>query len=153
MIYWNDLKMGQIFETGTITISAQDIIDYALDFDPQPYHLDPVIAEHSIFGGHCASGWQVCALMMRLFTDTMNREGISSSGSTGVESLRWFMPVFANDTLNASITIADRQLSDEHDGYGLANCAIDVLNQHGKSVIKLDTAVLIKCRPAGEEQA
>jgi len=151
MIYWNDLETGQVFETGKITLSAQDIIDYARDFDPQPYHLDPVVAEKSIFGGHCASGWQVCALMMRLFVDTMNREGISSSGSSGVESLRWFMPVFANDTLNASIAITERKLSDEHEGYGLANCTIDVLNQNGKSVIRLDTDVLIKCNPVGLE--
>ena len=151
MIYWNDLEAGQVFETDTITISAQDIIDYAREFDPQPYHLDPVVAEHSIFGGLCASGWQVCALMMRLFVDTMNREGISSSGSSSVESLRWFMPVFANDTLSASITLGERQLSDEHDGYGLVDCAVDVLNQNGKSVIKLDTNVLIECDPVEAE--
>lgn len=149
MIYWNDLKSGQIFTTGAIQITAQDIIEYARDFDPQPYHLDPVIAEDSIFGGHCASGWQVCALMMRLFVDTMNREGIPSSGSSGVESLRWFMPVFANDTLSASITITELQLSDEHNGYGVADCHIDVKNQHDKSVIKLTTNVLIKCNPEG----
>lgn len=147
MIYWDDLETGQVFQTDSITLTAEDIIDYASDFDPQPYHLVPEIGKQSIFGGHCASGWHVCAMMMRLFVDTMNREGISSSGSSGVESLRWFMPVFADDTLNASITITDRSLSDEHDGYGLADCAVDVTNQNGKSVIKLDTNVLIKCKP------
>lgn len=153
MIFWDDLKTGQKFETDTLTLSAQDIIDYAKDFDPQPYHLDPVVAEQSIFGGHCASGWQVCALMMRLFVDTMNREGISSSGSSGVESLRWFMPVFADDSLGANITITDRQLSDQHDGYGTCDCTVDVFNQNGKSVIKLDTNVLIKCKPVDTENA
>lgn len=151
MLYWDDLESGQILNTSTITISAQDIIDYARDFDPQPYHLDPAIAEQSIFGGHCASGWQVCALMMRLFVDTMTREGIPSSGSSGVESLRWFMPVFADDTLSASITITDCHLSAEHKEHGLVNCSIDVTNQNKKSVIKLDTDVLVKCKPTGTD--
>jgi len=148
MPYWDDLAVDQQFETSQLTISASDIIDFATEFDPQPYHLDPEVAETSIFGGHCASGWQVCALMMRLFVDTMNREDIPSSGSLGVESLRWFIPVFANDTLRATIKITDCRLSSEHDAHGVMDCTIDVLNQHDKSVIKLDTSVLIKCRPS-----
>ena len=85
MQYWDDLKVDSSFKTGSITIDAADIIEYAKDFDPQPYHLDPVVAEKSIFGGHCSSGWQVCALMMRLFVDTLRREGIPTAGATAVE--------------------------------------------------------------------
>ena len=81
MQYWDDLKVDSSFKTGSITIDAADIIEYAKDFDPQPYHLDPAVAEKSIFGGHCSSGWQVCALMMRLFVDTLRREGIPTAGS------------------------------------------------------------------------
>jgi len=146
MIYWEDMSVGQTFNTGTVTLTANDIIEYAKAFDPQPYHLDPVFAEQSIFGGHCASGWHMCALMMRLFVDTMHKEGISSHGLSGVDSLRWFMPVFANDSLSALITITDCKLSDEHNGYGVCDCNIDVCNQHGNCVIKLKTNVLIKCK-------
>ena len=141
--YWEDLEIGKILETGAITIAAADIIEYATDFDPQPYHLDPVVAETSIFGGHCASGWQVCALMMRLFVDSLNRENIQSSGSTSVDSLRWLMPVFAGDTLIAAVTIVDRKLSTEYPGYGLIDCEISVSNQHHKKVIQLTTDVLV----------
>jgi len=153
MLFWNDLETGQSFTTDTLSLTAEDIIDFAKDFDPQPYHLDPVVAEQSIFGGHCASGWHVCALMMRMFVDTMQREGISSSGSSGVESLRWFKPVFVNDTLSATITISECKLSDEHSGYGVCDCDIDVTNQQGKSVIKLSTNVLIKCKPDETQDA
>ena len=48
MQYWEDLSIGQLFETGTITIDAAEIIAFAKQFDPQPYHLDPVIASESI---------------------------------------------------------------------------------------------------------
>lgn len=151
MIFWDDLSIGKTFNTDTITLSTDDIIDYAKEFDPQPYHLDPVVAEQSIFGGHCASGWHMCALMLRLFVDTLNRENVSSHGSSEVATLRWLIPVFANDTLSAVITITDKKLSIEHNGYGVCDCNIDVSNQHGKSVIKLDTNVLIKCKQS--EQA
>ena len=132
MLFWNDLETGQSFTTDTLSLTAEDIIDFAKDFDPQPYHLDPVV---------------------RMFVDTMQREGISSSGSSGVESLRWYKPVFVNDTLSATITISECKLSDEHSGYGVCDCDIDVTNQQGKSVIKLSTNVLIKCKPDETQDA
>jgi len=148
MQYWEDLTIGQVFETGTITIDAEEIIAYATQFDPQPYHLDPAVAEKSIFGGHCASGWQVCALMMRLLADTMNDESIPSVGSSGVETLRWLKPVFANDTLHATIEIISHRNAQPQYGYGLVGCAIDVKNQHDKSVIVLNTDIMVDKRKA-----
>ncbi len=152
MQHWEDLAVGQVFKTDSITISANDIIEYASDYDPQPYHLDPVVAESSIFGGHCASGWQVCALMMRLLVDTMKRDGISASSSTGVSSLRWLKPVFANDSLNADIEVVEKQTDSSHTDYGLVDLDINVRNQHDKSVIVLTTSVMIK-KVAADEQA
>lgn len=147
MQYWNDLKVDTEFITGTTKISASTIIEYASDFDPQPYHLDPAVAEKSIFGGHCASGWQVCALMMRLFVDTLRREGIPSAGSTGVDSLRWYAPVFADDSLHATIAIVSLQRSPQHSRHGEMNCAISVFNQLDARVIKLDTCMLVPVDP------
>jgi len=152
MQYWEDLSIGQLFETGSITIDAEEIIAFAKQFDPQPYHLDPVVASESIFGGHCASGWQVCALMMRLLADSLNAEDIPSAGSSAVESMRWLKPVFANDTLRATIEIINHRSveSHPHDGlknYGLINCSIDVKNQHDKSVIVLKSDIMIEKRP------
>jgi len=153
MIYWEDMSVGQTFSTGTSTLTANDIIEFATEFDPQPYHLDPIKAEQSFFGGHCASGWHMCALMMRLFVDTMKKEGISSHGSSAVDSLRWLMPVFADDVLSAFITITGCTLSDKHHGYGVCDCRIEVNNQHGKNVMQLDTNVLIKCNQVKQVHA
>lgn len=155
MQYWDDLSVGTNFQTGSTTIDASAIIEYATDFDPQPYHLDPAVAEKSIFGGHCASGWQVCALMMRLFVDTLRREGIPSAGSTGVESLRWYIPVFANDTLHASIDVTGLNRNANHKNpmhkqHGEMHCEVTVFNQLDARVIKLNTCMLIPCRPEAE---
>ena len=142
--YWQDLALETGFETGSITLTAADIIDYATDFDPQPYHLDPEVAASSIFGGHCASGWHVCALMMRLMVDTLQRENVVSAGTTSVESLRWFIPVFAGDTLKAKMTVKGNSESEEHLDYAITRFDVDVCNQTDKSVIKLQTSILVK---------
>ena len=142
--YWQDIALETEFRTGTITLSAADIIDYAAEFDPQPYHLDPEVAASSIFGGHCASGWHVCALMMRLMVDTLQRENIVSAGNASVESLRWLLPVFAGDTLNANITVTGKSDSDDYSDYAITQFDVDVTNQASKSVIKLQTSMLVK---------
>ena len=144
MRHWQDLALETEFTTGSITLSTADIIDYASDFDPQPYHLDPEVAASSIFGGHCASGWHVCALMMRLMVDTLRRENIVSAGNTSVDSLRWFIPVFAGDSLQAKITLKAKSDSSEFVDYATAQFDVDVTNQAAKSVIKLQTSMLIK---------
>jgi len=146
MRYWDDLKVESSFKTGSMTIDASAIVEYAKDFDPQPYHLDPVVAEKSIFGGHCASGWQVCALMMRLFIDTLRREGIPSAGSTGVESLRWYAPVFASDTLHATIDIVELNRTTQYKSHGEMHCSVSVYNQLDTRVIKLNTCMLVPCK-------
>lgn len=145
--YWEEITPGERFVTGTISVSASEIIDFAKQFDPQPYHLDPVVGEQSIFGGHCASGWQICSLMMRLFVDTMSSEGIASIGSSEVSSLRWLKPVLANDVLSGKINVESLQPDSPHTGYGSLNCAIDVFNQSNVKVITLSTDMMVQKRP------
>jgi len=145
--YWQALQPGERFDTDSITISRQDILGFAADFDPQPYHLDPEAADNSIFGGLCASGWHVTALMMRLLTDTFIREGIQLLGSNGVSSLRWRKPVFAGDTLTSSITVTGASANDGSGPYGYIDCDVEVHNQHGEQVIVLTTSLMIATAP------
>lgn len=143
--YWPDLAVGESFNTQSIPISEQDILDFAADFDPQPYHLDGAAADESIFGGLCASGWQVTALMMRLLSDTFTEAGIDLLGTTAVSRLRWRKPVFAQDSLSSVITITGRKPANEDPRFGYVDCDIDVRNQHGDSVIVLNTSLMIGC--------
>ena len=65
-VYWEDIETGRVLETGLLNIDAPGIRGFAQKFDPQPYHLDRDAAEASLFGGLCASGWHVSAMMMKL---------------------------------------------------------------------------------------
>jgi acyl dehydratase len=141
--HWQDIEPGESFDTDSITISRREILDFAADFDPQPYHLDSEAAEASIFGGLCASGWHVTALMMRLLTDTFGTEHIDLLGSNGVSALRWSKPVYAGDTLRAQIEVKDKSASSGDPRFGYIDCDVTVLNQHDKRVINLTTSLMI----------
>jgi acyl dehydratase len=145
--YWQDIQPGETFATRTLTISREDILEFAADFDPQPYHLDSEAADASIFGGLCASGWHVTALMMRLLTDTFDDQRIELLGSNGVAALRWRKPVYAGDTLSAAITVAARSDDSDDPRFGYIECDIQVHNQQQEEVIKLSTSLMIANRP------
>lgn len=103
-VYFDDLSVGDTFETGGITLSESAIIDFALTHDPQPFHLDRVAAAGSIFGGLVASGFQTLALTFRLFRDTGVLTG-TNLGGHGMDEVRWTAPVHPGDTIRARITV------------------------------------------------
>ena len=65
-LYLDDVHVGSEFVSDEVTITAEDIIAFATQFDPQPFHLDPEAAKRSFFGGLAASGWHTAAITMRL---------------------------------------------------------------------------------------
>jgi len=141
--FWPDIRQGECFTTDRITVSRREILEFAAEFDPQPYHLDAEAADASIFGGLCASGWHVTALMMRLLTDTFNAQRIDLLGSSGVSGLRWRKPVFAGDTLSAAITVTGHNPPAPESAYGFIDCDVEVDNQQGERVIVLNTSLMI----------
>ncbi len=143
MRYWHHCKEGETYHTDQITLSERDIFEFAAEFDPQPYHLDREAGDNSIFGGLCASGWQVCALMMRLLTDTFKNNDIVLIGVQGVPSMRWKIPVFAGDSLSGDIEVASLQHSSDRDDSGLMICDVKVKNQKNEYVIALQASLYV----------
>ncbi|UVW36082.1 MaoC/PaaZ C-terminal domain-containing protein [SAR92 clade bacterium H455] len=139
------LEVGQEFETDTITLSKGDILEFAAEFDPQPYHLETAAAEASIFGGLCASGWQVAALMSRLVSDTFRKHSVAILGIQTIPSLQWKIPVFAGDSLCATVVIADCKKD-----AGLLVCDIRVKNQHRKVALVLSMTLRIGSQSTAE---
>ena len=141
-IYWSDIAVGeQIVSAGT-TIAERDIKEFAVEFDPQPYHLDAKAGDNSIFGGLCASGWHVTAVMMRLLTDSFAERNIELLGSSSVSRVSWRKPVFANDCLKSTLTVTKKSAATDT-RYGYIECDVDVTNQHDQSVIILSTTLMV----------
>lgn len=110
LLHFEDFHVGQTCDLGEHLVTAEEIIAYAKEFDPQPQHLDAEAAKHSLLGGLAASGWQLCAIAMRMLYDGILYR-VSSTGSPGVEEVQWRRPVLAGDTLRAHLEILEMRES------------------------------------------
>jgi acyl dehydratase len=100
-IYFEDFAVGRVFELGSVTVTEKSIIEFASQFDPQSFHIDPEAAVDSSFGGLIASGWHTGSLWMRLYADALLLDA-DSRGSPGIEEVRWRAPVRPDDTLTGT---------------------------------------------------
>ena len=89
--YFEDFKVGDVVESAGRTLTKEEILAFAREFDPQPFHTDEAAARETMYGGLIASGWHSGSLMMRLFYDSLFRE-VASLGSPGIDELRWLSP-------------------------------------------------------------
>jgi len=144
--------LGQTVEICSLTFTAEDIIRFATDFDPQPFHLDEELAKHALFGGLCASGWHSSAGWMKCFVPFWQGESmrLASEGieppklgpSPGFTKLSWLKPVFAGDTITYSVTLmASRELA-SRPGRLVNTILCAGNNQNGEPVIRSESTVL-----------
>jgi acyl dehydratase len=145
--YFEDYPQGAAFTTGTLTVGADDIVEFARKYDPQPMHTDPEAAARGRFGGLIASGWHTGAMMMRLFADNFLSPQ-SSVASPGIDELRWLQPVRPGDTLRLRVTILDARPSRSRPEQGIVRSLVEVLNQRGEIVMSLKPISLVRRRPA-----
>ncbi|MCW7538481.1 MaoC family dehydratase [Aquabacterium sp. A7-Y] len=104
--YWEDFAAGSVREFGGTLVNKDDVIRFASEFDPQPFHLDEDAARASLFGGLAASGWHTCAMVMRMMCDAYLLDS-ASLGSPGLEKLQWLKPVYPGDVLRVRMTILE----------------------------------------------
>jgi len=144
--YLDDLTPGQRFETGGITFTEAEIIDFALRYDPQSFHLDATAAAQSPYGGLIASGFHSLALCFRLFIQS----GVladSSLGSPGIDELRWLAPVRPGDTLKSVIEVLEIRPSSSKPDRGIARLRYQSVNQRGEVVLGFVVNHLLRRRP------
>ncbi|MDQ7784912.1 MAG: MaoC family dehydratase [Desulfomonilaceae bacterium] len=143
--YFEDYVPGSVHEFGTITVEADEIIDFGRRFDPQPFHTDPEAAKQSVFGGLIASGWHTASLAMRLLVDHYISH-VAGLGSPGVDELRWLKPVRPGDTLSLRVTLLETQRSRSKPDQGYIRGFTEVLNQHGEVVMTMRSGGFVRCR-------
>ncbi len=145
--YFEDFEVGKTIEVGSRTVTEEEIVDFAKQFDPQPFHIDKEAAEKSMYGGIIASGWHTCGMMMRLMVDGFLRES-SSMGSPGVDEIRWIKPVRGGDTLTVTTTALETRPSSSKPDRGVVVTQWRATNQHGELVATVKGMGMFKRRPA-----
>jgi acyl dehydratase len=135
--YWEDLRPGTVLDLGTTSVTADEIKEFAEQFDPQPFHVDEAAGRRSIYGNLCASGWHTCALAMRLTVDNFLRES-SSMGSPGLESLRWLKPVYPDDKLSLTHSVLESRAMRSRPEAGIVRSRWEMVNQKGEKVLEME---------------
>jgi acyl dehydratase len=149
--YFEDFAPGQDIDLGTRTVTEEEIVAFARDYDPQPFHVDHDAAAQSIYGGIIASGWHTCGMMMRMVVDgLLNRS--ASMGSPGLDSVRWLAPVRAGDTLNVRYQTVQVKASASKPDRGVVWSKWVAINQHGQTVCTVEGMGMYGRRPGGENR-
>ena len=138
------LTAGQTMTSGAIHFSEAEIIDFAKQFDPQPYHLDARAAEASIFGGLCASGWQVAAFTSRLVNEALQQAGIPVIDVNRVASMRWKRPLFVDENIHVLVTIEEIRAHATQPDWQTLALNVCVNNAHEQLVAELQCDVIIQ---------
>ena len=145
MKYWEDFVVGSETVHGEHEITADEILRFAREFDPQRFHVDPDV--EGPFGGLIASGWHTASLYMGMFVRNVLLDS-ASMGSPGVEELRWLVPVRPGDVLTGRSRVVDAWASERDSGRGTIVGEHELVNQRGEVVMRMRARGFIARRPA-----
>jgi len=137
MIYFEDFKVGETVEMGRRLVDKDEVVAFAKDFDPQPFHVDEEAARKSFFGGLIASGWHTVAMVMRMMCDSYLLDS-ASLGSPGVDNVKWLKPVRPGDTIRAMRTVLEARASKSKPEVGIVKSRWEVYNQDDELVMTME---------------
>jgi acyl dehydratase len=146
--YFEDFPTGYTVDVGTFTLTADEIVDFARRYDPQPMHVDPDAASRSPYGGLIASGWHTVASYMRLLVDSVIGQS-ASMGSPGIDNVRWPKPVRPDEPLRGRFTVLDSRPSNSRPEWGIVRSRGEVLNQADEVLMSLEAVNFFARRPPG----
>lgn len=140
MYYLEDLFVGQRFASRAYRFDAQAIIDFASQFDPQPFHTDPEAAKETFFQGLAASGWHTAAVSARLVLEALPVAGGMVGGGG---SLNWLRPVRPDDEIRVEGSVVEIRPSRSRPDRGVVTLNVDTVNQTGEVVQNMQANVFV----------
>lgn len=143
-----EFKEGMLIRGGPVTVTEEEILVFARQYDPQWFHTDVERASQGRWGGLIASGWYTCAIAMRMAVDAMLHDS-ESFGSPGLGEVRWRVPVRPEDTLRLEARVQGVRRSTSRDDLGIISWSWTILNQHNEAVLDLDATSLFDLSNGG----
>lgn len=144
-LYLDDFAAGQVYQLGAYSFAKDDILRFANEFDPQPFHIDEAAATQSNYGGLIASGWHTGSVFMRLLVDGLLHK-CAGMGSPGVDEMRWLAPIRPDDTLSARLEVDDVRPSKSKPDRGFVITRGILTNQNGEEVFTLKAPFMLRRR-------
>ena len=156
MKYFEDIQVGETFDLGRHTFTAEEIKAFAHRFDPQPFHVDEDAAAQSHFGALAASGWHTASVWMRLMVEYRRRvaeatrargEPVAGIGpALGFRDMNWLKPVYVDDTIAYVSEVIELRPSGSRPTQGLMTIRATGVNQHGVLVFSFVSTTLVERR-------
>jgi acyl dehydratase len=143
--YFEDYVIGKTIEIGSYTVTKEEIIEFARQYDPQSFHIDENAARDSMFGGLIASGWHTAAICMRMLVDSYLSDA-TSGGGRGVDELRWYKPVRPGDVLSVNMEVVEKRPLEDVPELGEVHDKLTGLNQNDELLVSLVLIGMIKQR-------
>jgi acyl dehydratase len=147
------LEIGAETLFGSYEVTLDEVLEFAVKYDPQPFHLSNEEAAKTHFGRIAASGWHTCAMTMAVIARHVVKGGQAGLGSPGIDELRWLKPVYPGDTLTVRGKIVDKTPSRSKPDIGSFRTETIVTNQDDFPVMTYKSIVLIRRRPRGKDPA
>ncbi|MBO32657.1 MAG: acyl dehydratase [Rhodospirillaceae bacterium] len=132
--YLEDYEVGRTYILGEFSVDECEIIEFAEKFDPQPFHVNPIAAKGTQFGGVIASGYHVLSMAMRLLVDRFISPK-SSIVSPGLDEIRWHQPTRPGDRLRCQVTVTSMRPSKSKPDRGILYDLVELHNQDGDLVL------------------
>ncbi len=145
--FFEDFTVGEALPLPERRVERADIIAFAAEFDPQPFHLDERATPTDLTTGLSASGWHTCAMFMRMLCDAFLVES-RCMGSPGIETLKWRRPVRPGDRLRGTSTVIEARVSRSRPTIGIVRFRHEVTNQAGEVVMWMENPVMFERRPS-----
>lgn len=146
-IAFEDFSVGQVIEGEPVTVSRAQMVAFARDYDPQPFHLDEEAARATFVGRLIGSGWHTASVGMRLLQRDVFR-GSSSMGSPGIARLRWLRPMLPDEAIRIAVSVETVKASASKPDRGFVGFAMRVLDSRGDAVMTQDFSVMFPRRGA-----
>ena len=145
---YEDFEVGRSIDFGPRTVEADEMIEFAAEFDPQPMHLDEAAGKESLLGGLAASGLFTTSIFMRMMCDAYILDS-TSQGSPGVDYVNFRRPLMAGDTVRGRTTVLSKRISSSKPGLGFISVKHELFNQHGDLVCDMANSGMFLLREPG----
>ncbi len=144
--YFEGFKVGDTYETRAVTLTESQMVDFSMQYDPQPIHTDREASKRGIHGDMISSGLQTLGLANRLWIE-LGLMGENNLGGPGLDNVRWPRPVFAGDTLRTVVEVVAARESKSKPDRGIVTFAFTTYNQKDEVVMTYECMDMIRREP------
>lgn len=143
VVYFEDIELDIQRQLGSYQVSKDEVVEFAKEWDPQPFHIDEQAAKDSIYGGLTGSSIHMMAVLSKVISRNPVHYAVLANLSTQFTMPN---PMRVDDTLYFSSQAYEKRLSKSRPGIGIVSFKTVVINQNNEIVLDTTTTTMVSCR-------